>query len=387
MAGLPPTLGFPAKEAAVEAALGLAGAEKAVLLSGVIAGSVLTVAYTTRLMIGLFGSKPDHTASAVAPSRLAMAIPIGILGVSTLAGFVGLGWVTTAVRAAAVQLNPSAEVYSLLRWPGLTTALFISTGIIAGGLAVGVVLARQTMSEPRAVGAQAVDELVAGVLHAARWTTGRVQHGSLPVYLVTMTVVATFAAVPFALGIDTSAVYLSDNGTQLVLAVLAVAGAVASTTVTSRLGAALALGAVGLAVAGLFVAHGAPDLALTQLLVETVVVVGFVLGLGHLHRRFPAADQVWVGVRLTVAGMLGVAVGAALIGSSSAPVGVPPVEDFVAESQTTGGGNNVVNVILTDMRALDTLGEIMVLVIVAVGILALAAPSRDETPALEGEPT
>ena len=72
-------------------------------------------------------------------------------------------------------------------------------------------------------------------------------------------------------------------------------------TVRSRLGAALTLGAVGLAMSGLFVIHGAPDLALTQLLVETIVIVAFVLGLGHLTRRFPAVNRSWQAIRIAVA--------------------------------------------------------------------------------------
>jgi multicomponent Na+:H+ antiporter subunit A len=129
-------------------------------------------------------------------------------------------------------------------------------------------------------------------------------------------------------------------------------------------------------VSGLFLVQGAPDLALTQLLVETVVVVGFVVGLGSLGRRFPAVGLGWRGVRLAVAGLVGAAVAAGLAASASAPTGQPPVDGLTRAAADEGGGNNVVNVILTDIRALDTLGEIMVLVIVAVGIVSLARLDR-----------
>jgi multicomponent Na+:H+ antiporter subunit A len=132
------------------------------------------------------------------------------------------------------------------------------------------------------------------------------------------------------------------------------------------------LGAVGFSVAGLFVAHGAPDLVLTQLLVETVIVVGFVVGLGRLATKFPTPTRLWRAGRLTIAASMGIAVAVALAGSAGSPVGEAPVLELAETAQTDGGGKNVVNVILTDTRALDTLGEVIVLMVVAVGILTLS---------------
>jgi multicomponent Na+:H+ antiporter subunit A len=65
-----------------------------------------------------------------------------------------------------------------------------------------------------------------------------------------------------------------------------------------------------------------------------------------------------------------------LAAAASRPSGTAPVADFVEQAAETGGGNNVVNVILTDMRALDTFGEVVVLVAVAVGIIALSRAGR-----------
>ena len=101
-------------------------------------------------------------------------------------------------------------------------------------------------------------------------------------------------------------------------------------------------------------AQGAPDLALTQLLVETVVVVGFVIGLGRLSTNFPQVGYVWRSVRMVVSVGLGGAVAIGLAAAASSPSGTAPVAEFVERAADTGGGNNVVNVILTDIRALDT---------------------------------
>ncbi len=377
MAGIPPTLGFPAKEAAIEAVQGLAGSELWLVGGLVIGGSVLTVAYTTRLLIGMFGSSEPMPDRPVAPVRPAMTTPEVVLGLATVGGFVALGWVTDVVRTATVVVSPKAEVYSLYRWPGFTDAFITSMLVVAGGLVLGVLLARRVvLSGPAARGASIADGLIDGLVRLARRIARRVQHGSLPLYIATTVVVLGTAAIPFVGEIDTDRLYWWDNRAEAVLVVMIVAAAVAATTVGSRLGAALVLGAVGFSVAGLFVAVGAPDLVLTQLLVETVVVVGFVLGLGRLATRFPTATRLWFVGRIAVSLLIGAAVAVALAGAASSPSGEPPIIDLAESAVSEGGGNNVVNVILTDTRALDTLGEVIVLMTVAVGILTLTRKRR-----------
>jgi len=309
----------------------------------------------------------------VAARRTAMSAPEVILAVASVAGFVALGWVTGIVRPAVVTVAPKAEVYSLLRWPGLTDAFLTSVAVVAVGLVVGALLARRhVVSGPVARGAANVDWIIDGVGRLARQVAGRVQHGSLPLYLATTVLVVCAAAVPFVGQIDGDALYWWDNRAEAVLVLMIVAAAISATQVSSRLGAALVLGAVGFSVAGLFVAHGAPDLVLTQLLVETVIVVGFVVGLGRLATTFPAATRLWTAGRLVIAVAMGTAVAVALAGSAGNTVGEAPVRELARTAQDDGGGKNVVNVILTDTRALDTVGEVIVLMVVAVGILTLS---------------
>lgn len=377
MAGIPPLLGFPAKEAALEAALGFDGALRVILLAGISGGSVLTVAYTARFVLLTFGPSADGSITEVKPRRMPISIVTTLLAAGSVVGFIALGLVGDAVRNAAVLLDPKAEVYSLIRWPGLKTAFVLSLAIIAAGLPLGWLLSRRTDLVPRPLGAEGVDGMVDGLLVGARRLTGRVQHGSLPVYLMTAAVVAVAASIPFLTVIDVHALSWSDRALMPALGVLIVAGAISTVRIPGRLGAALGLGSVGFGMAGIFVAQGSPDLALTQLLVETVVVVGFVIGLGHLSRDFPPVGQLWRSVRIVVSVAMGVAVSAGLAAAASRPSGTAPVDEFVAQAADTGGGNNVVNVILTDMRALDTFGEVVVLVAVAVGIIALSKSGRD----------
>ncbi len=374
MAGVPPLLGFMAKEAAIEAVLDAPHLAGLIATVAVIGGSVLTVAYTVRFLIGVFGpGPPTETApTKVAPLRPAMTVPAVVLGLAGFVGYVAAGTVTSLVGPAAIELKSDASTYSLIRWPGLKTAFVVSIAIVASGTGLGLLLSRWTGSIPRPVGADAADASIDGVLAFAPQFTGRVQHGSLPVYLATMGTTAGLAALPFVVDLSTDHLVLWDNPIQGVLAVAIVASAAAGVVVRSRLGAALTLGAVGIGVSALFVNHGAPDLALTQLLVETIIVVGFVLGLGHLSRRFPKKSGSWRAARMAMSLAGGLVVMAGLAAASAAPAGTAPISQLAETAVSEGGGSNVVNVILTDTRALDTLGEVVVLATVAIGILALA---------------
>ncbi len=377
MVGAPPLLGFAAKEAAIEAVLTLSGAERVVAVAAVVGGSALTVAYTARFLITVFGRGP---ATAVAPRRIALTLPAVVLAGAGVIGYIAIDTVNQIVRPAAIELNAKAEVYSLVQWPGIKTPFVVSVLILAAGLLLGAAIARREASPtPSPVGADIADAVIDGILNWAPRITARIQHGSLPVYLATVGAAASVAAVPFATDLSTNQLVWWDSPLQGALAVAIIASAVAGAFVGSRLGAALTLGAVGIGVSGLFVVHGAPDLALTQLLVETVVVVGFVIGLGHLARGFPPVKNTWRVVRLVVAGAGGLAVTAGLVAAGADPVGRAPIEELTIGSVDEGGGKNVVNVILTDIRALDTLGEVVVLATVAIGILALAKTRHVES--------
>ena len=378
MAGAPPTLGFMAKEAAIEAVLDLSGIEQFAAVIAVVGGSILTVAYTARFMIAVFGPGPGPE-TAVAPRRAAMTLPAVTLAALTVLGYVAVGAANAIVSPAAIELNPGAEAYSLIAWPGLKTAFVISMGVLLAGGVLGAALARRGVPRtPAPVGADQADGMIDGVLSFAPRITAWVQHGSLPVYLATMATAALIAALPFLAIDDTDHLRLWDDPLQAITAGAIVTAAVAGAFVPNRLGAALSLGAVGMGVSGLFVVHGAPDLALTQLLVETVIVVGFVLGLGHLARRFPRSNGTWRGVRLSLAVAGGLAVPVALAAAGSAPAGQVPIGPLTEGAVSDGGGKNLVNVVLTDLRALDTLGEVVVLATVAIGIVALARLRRVE---------
>jgi multicomponent Na+:H+ antiporter subunit A len=127
--------------------------------------------------------------------------------------------------------------------------------------------------------------------------------------------------------------------------------------------------------------QGAPDLALTQLLVETLVLVVFVLVLRHLPPRFADERQrmgVPIAPRAVLAVLVGVFAALAVLVAFDARPDVPTVGDaFIAEAPEAGG-KNVVNVALVEFRAFDTMGEITVLVVTSLGVLGLVRAARRE---------
>ena len=170
------------------------------------------------------------------------------------------------------------------------------------------------------------------------------------------------------------------------IAILLVILALAAAIVRRRFSGALFLGMVGYTMAALFVAQGAPDLALTQVAIETLTTVLFVLVLRRLPDRFatsPGAAR--RAVRIAIAAVVGGLV--FLVTLSAAGVHPPTaVSDAMMElAYTEGGGRNVVNVILVDLRGFDTLGELSVLTAAAIGTVALARAGRRPGRAAPGE--
>jgi multicomponent Na+:H+ antiporter subunit A len=162
-----------------------------------------------------------------------------------------------------------------------------------------------------------------------------------------------------------------------------VAAAVAASVVKRRFAAVVLLGAVGYGMGAVFIVQGAPDLALTQFAVETLSVVVFMLVLRNLPARFePRVPAIATWLRLVVASAVAAGVFGLALVSSGAPLPRAVSSELVARSLPDGGGRNVVNVVLVDFRGLDTLGEISVLAVAGVGVVALARSRR--RPSLDG---
>ncbi|MEI2696869.1 MAG: hydrogen gas-evolving membrane-bound hydrogenase subunit E [Microthrixaceae bacterium] len=140
--------------------------------------------------------------------------------------------------------------------------------------------------------------------------------------------------------------------------------------------AVLFVGAVGYGMAAMFVVQGAPDLAITQLLIETLGVAVFVLVFRHLPDEFrPSPVRI---PRVFVAVAAAVFAFVLTLAATGARSEQPISTEYLSRAGSDAGADNVVNAIVVDFRGFDTLGEITVLVVASLGVAALVQRSRTD---------
>ncbi len=381
MAAIPLTFGFVAKEAAFDG-LVKSGVGLIALASFT---SILTVAYTGRFLIGAFGGHhPGHepaTPVGPAPRNSLVWAPVVLAAVAAVIGLVP-GLVAPTFDAAVEAASGAAKAGKLVVWPGLVPAL----GWSMVSLVIGATLVWQNALVQRAtdvVGTVsrrlpsadgAFRRGVAGLLSFADRSSGLIQSGSLPRYIAIILLVAVIvpATALFRSGISGGSLPVGGL-LEAILGLLIVGAAATLLFTTRRFAAVLLLGGVGYGVAGLFAVFGGPDLSLTQLLVETLVVALFALVLRRMPAVFTPARferTMRIVVAVAVAGFVFLGGLVAFSARQAAPVSDRYVEMAVPEAQ----GANVVNVILVDFRGFDTLGEITVLAIATLGVSGLVLP-------------
>lgn len=398
MAGVPPLVGYVAKESVLVALIDAAeygdGAPLQgwlgwVVVVGVVLGAVLTTAYSLRFVWGAFASKTERrstsdgiVATPMEPTKVTDVdfgfafgpVLLGVLGL--VAGFLG-GPLTTLLGHQAEGFDEGHHHAELTLWHGVGLPLVLTLVALLGGLAL--FLLRRPVEQIQ--GALSLDistengyrRIMRGIDRFAVELTAVVQRGSAAAYLgITLVVVIVLPGSVLLSTYDTIRVRAWDNPFQAVVGVVILAAAAMAARSRRRLRAVLLAGATGYGTAVLFVMHGAPDLALTQALVETLTVVVFVLALRRLPEYFTdrplSARRYW---RMALGAAVGlVAAGFMLVGGS-ARIADPVSSVLPTTAVEYGGGANIVNVILVDVRAWDTLGEIAVLVAAGTGVASL----------------
>jgi multicomponent Na+:H+ antiporter subunit A len=387
MAGFPPFLGFVGKELKYEGALAVAS-EPLLVVSFAVAANAMMVA-----LAGLVAIKPflgARTAAAAKAGEPPFAMWLGPAALA--AGGLVFGIAPELVGAALV--NPTASVMigdrvakEFKLWHGVNIPLMLS--ILTFGLGVVIYLAlgriRRGLAAAEAGGLWAAetgyDRLLAGTKALASWQTRVVQTGRHTQYFLWTT---TVLAVLMWAGLAFGGFAVIPRGVapisliELTMLALAAFGAVVTVVTRSRLLAILALGLVGSAVAAIFVFYGAIDVAMTQLLVETLIVVIVAVALLRLPRLTPNPGLEVRWGHLGVAVATGVATSLALMAVLATELDRRITGFFEQASATEAFGRNIVNVILVDFRALDTLGEIAVVVVAALGAVALLTRVRPE---------
>jgi len=369
--------------------------------------SMFTVAYSLRFIRDVFfGPPPEALPRTPHEPPFLMRFPaellvLACLVVGVIPAFTIGPLLETALHAV---LGPVIPYYSLAVWHGFTPELLMSLVAIAGGIATYVVLRPYLLVADgppllRHIKGQRMFELV---LVAVSWRLARRLESLLGTrrlqpQLQLLACAALFAGFAPVYARGMSAGNIAQPGFDLVFAIIWAVGigcalAAAYQAKFHRLAALILLGGAGLMTCISFVWLAAPDLALTQLVVETVTTVLLLLGLRWLPKRvqnleLPGTAETGVRWHRARDFAIAVAAGLGLAGLSYAVMTRAQPENiagfFVENAYTKGGGTNIVNVILVDFRAFDTFGEITVLGIVALTVYALLRRFR---PAAESIP-
>ncbi|WP_347917046.1 putative monovalent cation/H+ antiporter subunit A [Paracoccus marcusii] len=383
MAGIPPMIGFIGKEFMYKAGLGLDGFGAFWVTAMAFAASVLMFAVGGIVALKPFRGdlRPTPTTPHEGPwAMLAGPLVLGALSLifGLLPGVLGHYLVGPATHAVFGEVR---EVHLYL-WGGINMALILS---LLTFLAGWLVYRRHQAIRDRLAAFEARspidfdagwDRLLDGFKTFAAWQTNLIQTGSLQRYMAVMfaTFVVMVGGSYLIKGAFQGVPGLSAEGVhpiQWTVLGLIVAGAILTVWTHSRMTAIAGMGASGIGVSLIFIMFSAPDVAITQLLVEVLVVVlvsVVMLRLPYLPRRSKTRFRTGHAV---IAGGAGLVTTFLLMSVMATDFDRRLTSFFEAASYPEAHGRNIVNVILVDFRALDTFGEITVVAIAAIAAFAL----------------
>ncbi len=380
MSGTPPLIGFIGKELVYEAKVKAPEIYQWILPITILANA-LNVAVA--LIVGVRPFLRSDFNSPLLKHKVSPGLWLGpvLLAIPGLLLGVFPSWINELSNMAASTVRAENIKITLSLWHGFNLVLMMSFfTLVLGMVFFGIrEKLRKIKAEsgflsnwgPRRFYESGFNALLEGAKKQTDW----LQNGSLRIYLsVIMSVVV--------LGLGYTLINLTDwlqwrtNFSTarfyewVIVAVIALSTLILLRS-PSRLISAICLGVIGFTVALVFVLYSAPDLAITQVLVETLTVILFVSVVYHLpgYKNLLSPGIKWFNVLLSVA--FGGLMTLLTLKASNVQLGETISWFFTENSLTQGFGKNVVNVVLVDFRALDTLGEIVVLTIAAIGVVAL----------------
>ncbi|MGV8828919.1 MAG: hydrogen gas-evolving membrane-bound hydrogenase subunit E [Breznakibacter sp.] len=386
MAGLPPMLGFIGKELIYEAKIAVPNLTWLILPLG-IATNVILVGLSISLFVDLFMPRktmqpaPEfkHTGKEYPFHFKAGAIVLAVL--SLLLGLFPFVLNTPLTHALFVTRGENVTI-DLSLWHGFNTVLLLSFLTVVAGILL--FRFRKTVMEKAARLAILLDlyhlptlftRTITKYLSFSQRQTLRIQHGYHRYYLITFFIVA-MALVGSQLLLTNGDFDIGGQMSPikvhiLLLLMVSSFSVIYAIFTSSRLSAILAMGIVGYGVGMLYLLYGAPDLAITQFLAETVVLILFVMVIYYLPAFAKLSDRKTKVRDILIS--IGVGAVVTLVVLKARFINLEkPISDFFAQNSfTQGHGRNIVNVIIVDFRAFDTLGEITVLTLAAAGIYSL----------------
>ncbi|WP_155922099.1 Na+/H+ antiporter subunit A [Bacillus sp. EB01] len=393
MAGLPPFNGFLSKEMFFTAVVNASGMsifnmETLGILFPVIAwvASVFTFIYSMILVFKTFRGryKPEKLDKQPHEAPIGMLIPPIVLAILVVVIFffpnvLSEYLLQPAAHAVLPGLPESVFAKEISAWHGPNLELFMTIGVVVFGVLLYVYLKKWVVSLRKYPHSLTLnhfyDVLLERSEEISRSLTNRYMNGSIRNYLVYIFGFLVLLAGGALLVSNRLSVDAANNA-PVTLFEGAVAAAMIAAGLTvlftkSRMTAIVALGGLGYLVSMLFVLFRAPDLALTQLVVETVTTALFLLCYYHLPKFFKGNERVpFKPLNLIIS--LGVGATVTLFAlSANGNRLFEPISSYYENSYELAGARNIVNAILVDFRGIDTMMEIAVLTIAALGVFTL----------------
>ena len=409
MAGVPPLFGFVAKETLLES---LFEAGEYGALAGWIAFGAATVAgaffvtYSLTLMWEAFfrpgptsdsDGPPQQDSLQDAPTHVHhhpaapfVAAPLLLVVCGTVAPF-ALQPLNRLFMPAAAAISGSPVTKYAALWHGFTPVFLTSLLAIAAGVLLffnRAFLRREMARFPDGLRGVVVFQVLLDWIYALGQVTARFSQGYTLASQAAIVLLAATVPVAVALPQIVPADLVPSNdfipgAPETILILMMVVSAYVTVGIRTSLGAIISLGVVGVSVTLFYVFFSAPDLALTQLLIEVLLVVLLVIVFTRLSpdirppmQKLKQARNVLVALAVGAFGFFLV-----LFNSSEAMQAAQSISGYFLHNAVPGGhGTNVVNVILVDFRAIDTMGEITVLALAALGGYALLNAPRVNLP-------
>lgn len=361
------------------------------------AGAMLSVAYSIRFVHGVFfGEVATNLPKKAHEPPIMMRVPVIILAALCIAvGVAPMLFTESILHAAMTVISPHDFTVDIALWHGFNLALLMSALALIGGVAIyanrdDLLSFNRQFDHHDAKDVFA--RIVKSVTNLSDALMNRIETGSLQRYIAALLGITILFVLPELYQIvqlDGGREQLPVNTVSIVGAIIVVLAAIGTAAFHhQRLTSLMMLSVVGLMVSLIFIHFSAPDLAMTQLVVEVVSIILMILALFFMPQRIPKASSGGRVARdILLAGFVGGIVGSLNYALLTRPAN--SISDFfLANSVSGGGGTNVVNVILVDFRGFDTLGEITVLAIAAAGIHKLLNNLRPFMPSsdVDGRP-
>lgn len=381
MAGLPPLLGYYVKELVYEANLA-APAAAYILTAIVVFSNMVYAAISLQLVIRpFFGKEQTVIIKEAEPQMWFGGILLALITIvfSSTPGIVNKFLIAPAAHAVfpTIFVNPT----TLSLWHGFTPSFALSIITILGAIILfqKMKAVRKWLTYLRLISnfspSYLYRKFMQGIAWYTDWQTHWLQCGILRIYLniIFFTISAVVFTAFFYLQLPDISYFPNFSWLSSFIALLLILSTFSTALVRSYLVGLVYIGLFGIIMALLFLFDGAPDVAMTQVMVETLIVIIIVLNLYH-QPALPLINADSLSRFLTktlFAVSFGLIITLLLINISWLSFNPMAADFYINNSVSLAHGRNIVNVILIDFRAMDTLGEITVISIAAFGIISL----------------